>query len=391
MRDYKLALKVGEIITPFEIIRDGVIAIDENGRIAYVGTSKDFSGESENVIEARDKIAVPGYIDIHIHGAAGVDTMDAKYESLKKLSEFLVSKGVTSFLPTTVTSPLEDIYKALKAIREAMHKGTGYAKILGAHVEGPYFSKERAGAQDVRYLREPKLEEIKYILDEYGDVIIRFTIAPELPGAIDAIRYITRRGILVAMGHTNATYDEAIKAINAGAKLANHIYNGMRVFHHRDPGILGAVLTRDDVYAEIIVDEVHHHNAARKVVIRCKGTDKVALISDSIMATGLADGEYVLGKQKIIIKNGISRLPDGTIAGSTLTLDRAVKNTVENLDVTLKEAIKMASFVPAQILGISHEVGVIREGYIADIAILSKDLSVAMTIVSGEIVFRGNR
>ena len=317
--------------------------------------------------------------------------MDGKYESLLKMSKFLVSHGVTAFLPTTVTSPLEDIFKALDAIRETRRRGTGYAKILGAHVEGPYFSKEKAGAQDARYLREPKIEEIKYILNNYGDIIVRFTLAPELPNALEAIRYLSGKGILVAMGHTNAKYEEAIKAINAGAKLANHMYNGMRGFHHRDPGIIGAVLTRDDVYVEIIIDEVHHHNAAREIVIRCKGVNRTILITDSIMAAGLPDGEYTLGRQKIIIKNGISRLPDGTIAGSTLTLDRAIKNTVEYLRVPLSDAVRMATFVPAEVLGISYKMGAIKEGYNADITVLNKDLTVAMTLVDGKIVYSASK
>mgnify|MGYP000011625563 CR=1 FL=1 len=386
-----LILNVGKIITPFDIIEDGVIAINDEGKIMYVGPREEAHFSAREKLEFPDKIAVPGFIDIHIHGAAGVDTMDGKYESLLKMSKFLVSHGVTAFLPTTVTSPLEDIFKALDAIRETRRRGTGYAKILGAHVEGPYFSKEKAGAQDARYLREPKIEEIKYILNNYGDIIVRFTLAPELPNALEAIRYLSGKGILVAMGHTNAKYEEAIKAINAGAKLANHMYNGMRGFHHRDPGIIGAVLTRDDVYVEIIIDEVHHHNAAREIVIRCKGVNRTILITDSIMAAGLPDGEYTLGRQKIIIKNGISRLPDGTIAGSTLTLDRAIKNTVEYLRVPLPDAVRMATFVPAEVLGISHKMGAIKEGYNADITVLNKDLTVAMTLVDGKIVYSASK
>ena len=388
MGHYKLIIKNGILVTPFELIPNGVLAIDDKGKIAYVGSEKNFSGSADEEFDAKGGYIAPGFIDIHIHGSAGVDTMDGKYESLNKMSKFLAQQGVTAFYPTTVTSAWEDIYKALDAVREAIEKGVDGAKVIKAHLEGPYFSKEKAGAQDVRYLRTPNLNEVKDLLKKYGDIIGRITLAPELPGALEVIKYLTENGIVVALGHTNATYEQAIAAFDAGAKIANHIYNGMRAFHHREPGIVGASLTRDDVYAEMIVDQVHHHNAARKIVIRCKGTDKTLLITDAIMAAGLPDGEYVLGRQKIIIKNGISRLPDGTLAGSTLTMINAVKNTINYLNVGLQDAIKMASYVPAKVMGLDGEKGVLKLGFDADAVVLSKELDVLLTIVEGNVVYR---
>ncbi|MHA1616806.1 MAG: N-acetylglucosamine-6-phosphate deacetylase [Candidatus Njordarchaeales archaeon] len=385
---YKLIINASEIITPFSRLYDFSIAIDHSDKIAQIAPQGSIHETADKILEYPEGILVPGFIDIHIHGAAGADTMDASVDSLEKISRFLASKGVTGFYPTTVTAPIERIKAAIRATVEAIRKGVGGASILGIHLEGPYFSKEKAGAQDIRYLREPSVEEVKELLEVSEGYIKRVTLAPELPGAIETIKFLRSKGIVVALGHTNATYDEAIKAIDAGAKLANHIYNGMRSFYHRDPGVLGAVLTRDDVFVEMIVDEVHHHYAARDIVIRCKGVDKVALISDAIMATGLADGEYMLGEQKIIVKNGISRLPDGTIAGSTLTLDKAIKNVVRNLRVSLPDAVKMASYVPAKIMQIDHQKGSIEIGKDADLVILNKDLDVILTIVEGSIVYQ---
>jgi len=390
MDDVKFGLKLGKIITPFETISDGLILIDNTGEIIYVGSSEDIS-YNDNIIDLRDKTAIPGYIDIHIHGVAGVDTIEGKLDSLQKMSKFLATKGVTSFLPTTVTSPLEMILKAVEAVRKAKLDNIRGAKIIGAHLEGPYLSKEKADAQDIRYLREPNLDEIREIDEKYGDAIIRVTLAPEIKGALDVIKYLTKKGYLVAIGHTNADFETTVKAINAGARLTNHIYNGMRTFHHRDPGVLGAVLTRDDIFVEMIVDDIHHHYAARKIVLKCKGTEKVALITDAIMATGLPDGEYKLGEQKIIIKNGISRLPDGTLAGSTLTMDAAVRNTFRHLDVSLNDAVKMATYVPARILGLDHKIGQLKPGYKADITILDEPLNVYMTIVEGNIIFTSEK
>ncbi len=390
MTRLKLAIYSGQLITPFQIYFDYVVGVNKEGKISFIGPREEFRGESEVTVDASEYIVAPGFIDIHIHGAYGADTIEGKIESIERIATFIVKHGVTSFYPTTVTSPIDMIKKSIVSVVEAINKGIKGARILGIHLEGPFFSYEKAGAQDVRYLLKPKLEIIQEFLSLGQGYIKRVTIAPEIEGAIEAIKYLRSRGIIVAMGHTNATYEEAIRAIEAGATIANHIYNQMRRFHHRDPGILGAVLTRDDVFAEMIVDEVHHHYAAREIVIRCKGTDKVALITDSIMAAGLEDGEYMLGAQKIIIKNGISRLPDGTLAGSTLTLDRAVKNTVTHLNVSLKDAIKMATYVPAKIMGIENQYGSIKIGSIGDLVILDKNMNVLKTIINGEIIYDVN-
>ena len=386
--EYKLIIHAGEIITPFSRLKNYSVGIKEDGRIGFIEPSDSVDVEAEEILNYKDSILVPGFIDIHIHGSAGADTMDASMESIRKISRFLASKGVTGFYPTTVTAPMDKIKEAIKAVVNAIKNGVPGAQILGIHLEGPYLSKEKAGAQDPRFLRTPNTNEIAELLKIGEGFVKRVTLAPELPGALDVTKFLVEKNIVVAMGHTNATYDEAIKAIEAGAKLANHMYNGMRGFHHRDPGIVGAVLTRDDVYVEIIIDNVHHHYAAREIVIRCKGTDRVALISDAIMAAGLADGEYMLGEQKIIVKNGISRLPDGTIAGSTLTMDQAIRNVVEHLNVSLMDAVKMASYVPAKIMGLDKYKGSIEIGKDADLVILNRNLEVVLTIVKGTIVYK---
>lgn len=387
MGKYKLVIRAGKVITPFQVYRDYIVAINDDGKISFIGPENEFAGSGDVFIDASDKILAPGFIDIHIHGANGADVIEGNVESVRRVANFIVRHGVTGFYPTTVTSPLEMIKKSIRSIVKAIKQGVGGARILGIHIEGPFFSSERAGAQDRRYLLKPSIDLIRNLLEWGEGYIKRVTLAPEIDGALEAIRFLRYKGIVVAMGHTNATYDEAIRAIEMGATVANHIYNQMRRFHHRDPGILGAVLTRDDVYAEIIMDDVHHHYAAREIVIRCKGVDRVALITDSIMATGLPDGEYMLGAQKIIIRDGISRLPDGTLAGSTLTMDRAVRNTIEHLNISLRDAIKMATYVPAEIMGIESSFGSIRIGNQGDLVIIDDNINVLKTIISGEVIY----
>ncbi|MGQ4892539.1 MAG: N-acetylglucosamine-6-phosphate deacetylase [Candidatus Njordarchaeia archaeon] len=380
-------IKVKKIVTPFEMINNGAIGINDNGKIELITTQEKLKAKADETINAENLIAVPGFIDIHTHGAYGHDVMEADPEKLYKITEFFASKGVTAFLPTTTTSPLEDIYKALDSIKKLMDNKRYKTKIIGAHLEGPYFSYEKAGAQDKRFLRTPNLDEVKQFLEQYNGVIKRVTLAPELENALEVIKYLHKNNVVVGIGHSAATYEEAAKAIDAGARVANHIYNGMIQLHHRKPGILGACLSRDDIYAEMIADGIHIHPAAMKIVVRCKTTEKAALITDSIMAAGLPDGEYMLGRQKIYIKNGKSTLEDGTIAGSTLTMDRAVKNAVELIGVSFQDAVKMASYVPAEILGIQNSKGAIKIGHDADIVLIDSNFEVKLTMREGEIIY----
>ncbi|MDI3477128.1 MAG: N-acetylglucosamine-6-phosphate deacetylase [Thermoanaerobacterium sp.] len=376
-----LLLKHGEIYTQDEIIYDGDLLISE-GKISNIG--KNLSTDDVEIIDVEGKKIVPGFIDIHIHGGVGHDTMDATYEALNAISIHLAKHGVTSFCPTTMTMDIPYILNALKNINETMKKKTAGAQILGAYVEGPFISKEHKGAQDEKYIIPPDKNLFDEFLEIAGGNIKVIALAPEKDPDGSFVEHVTKKGVKVSLGHTNATYEEMKNGVEHGATIAVHTYNGMKGLHHREPGALGEVFLDDRIYSEVIVDFIHTHPASVKLLIKIKGTDKVILISDAMSACGLGDGEYKLGGQKVFVKNGEARLESGSLAGSTLTLDKAVKN-ITSLGVPLFEACKMASLNPAKAIGVDDRKGSIEVGKDADIVVLNNDLTVYMTIIEGKV------
>lgn len=376
-----LLLKHGEIYTQDEIIYDGDLLISE-GKISNIG--KNLSTDDVEIIDVEGKKIVPGFIDIHIHGGVGHDTMDATYEALNAISIHLAKHGVTSFCPTTMTMDIPYILNALKNINETMKKKTAGAQILGAYVEGPFISKEHKGAQDEKYIIPPDKNLFDEFLEIAGGNIKVIALAPEKDPDGSFVEHVTKKGVKVSLGHTNATYEEMKNGVEHGATIAVHTYNGMKGLHHREPGALGEVFLDDRIYSEVIVDFIHTHPASVKLLIKIKGTDKVILISDAMSACGLGDGEYKLGGQKVFVKNGEARLESGSLAGSTLTLDKAVKN-ITSLGVPLFEACKMASLNPAKAIGVDDRKGSIEVEKDADIVVLNNDLTVYMTIIEGKV------
>ncbi|TCO54619.1 N-acetylglucosamine-6-phosphate deacetylase [Caldanaerobacter subterraneus] len=378
-----LLLKHGEIYTEAEILYGGDVLISE-GEIRKIG--KDLTVENAEVIDLKGKKVVPGFIDIHIHGGVGYDTMDATYEALNNISVHLAKHGVTSFCPTTMTMDVSDILKALRNIKETMEKGVKGANILGAYVEGPFISKEHKGAQDEKYILEPNKEIFDQFYEAAEGNIKVIILAPEKDPSGDFIKHVIKKGVKVSLGHTSASYEEMKRGVDYGATIAVHTYNGMKGFHHREPGALGEVFLDDRIYGELICDFIHSHPAAVKLLVKIKGVDKIILISDAMAACGLGDGEYSLGGQKVYVKNGEARLENGTLAGSTLTLDKALQN-VTSLGISLFDAVKMVSENPAKAIGVFDKKGSISIGKDADIVVLDSDLSVNMTIVNGKIIY----
>ncbi|ABY91503.1 N-acetylglucosamine-6-phosphate deacetylase [Thermoanaerobacter sp. X514] len=376
-----LLLKHGEIYTQNEIIYNGDLLIS-NGKISSIG--KNLSTNDAEVIDLKGKKIVPGFIDIHIHGGVGHDTMDATYEALNAISIHLAKHGVTSFCATTMTMDVPYILNALKNINETMKKGTGGAQILGAYVEGPFISKEHKGAQDEKYIIQPDKELFDKFLEVSGDNIKVVALAPEKDPDGSFVEHVTKKGVKVSLGHTNATYEEMKNGVDHGATIAVHTYNGMKGLHHREPGALGEVFLDDRIYSEVISDFIHTHPASVKILIKIKGTDKVILISDAMPACGLGDGEYIFGGQKVLVKEGVAKLENGSLAGSTLTLDKALAN-ITFLGVPLFEACKMASLNPAKAIGVDNRKGSIKVGKDADIVVLNNDLTVYMTIIEGKV------
>ena len=329
----------------------------------------------------------PGLIDVHTHGADGAELMDGG-DAAEHLARFFARHGVTGFLPATVTASFEAVAEAVESARRAVANSTGGARVLGVHLEGPFVSPQRLGAQSPDFCIPPTAENVARLLEVAGDVARIVTLAPEEKGGMEAIKVLAEHGIIVSVGHTVATAEEAMAAFSAGAREATHLFNGMPPMHHRKPGVVGAVLTTEGVRAEIIADGVHLAPPTIRLAVAAKGVDGVLLITDSMAATGCEDGEYSVGPQNVYVRNGQARLESGALAGSTLTLERAVVNVARWTDVGLGGAWQMASLNPARQLGIDDHVGRIAPGYDADLMALNDAGEVVMTMVGGEVVHR---
>jgi N-acetylglucosamine-6-phosphate deacetylase len=383
----RVILTNARIITPFEEIYPGTVEI-EDGIVKKVYAGKNSRGE-----DLEGKILAPGFIDIHTHGIGGFDVTYSAMngseqeveESLIQMSEKYLEHGVTLFLPTTVTAPHEVLLTAAKGVKNVINyqkeQLTG-AKIWGLHLEGPYISKEKKGAQNPEFIRSPSIRELKEYWEASEGNIKTITIAPEIEGALEFIQYARSLGIYVSLGHTNATYNETKAAIYAGANRASHLYNAMRPINHREPGVIVAVLESPQVYLELICDLIHISPQIIHFTLKHAGVERVITITDSIIATDFPDGKYSLGGLEVVVRDGICRLKDGTLAGSTLTMDKALKNLVE-IGVSITDAIRTMTYNPAKALEI-HKVGAILPGYLADLVILNESLYVDSVYIHGE-------
>lgn len=323
----------------------------------------------------------PGFIDIHIHGAAGSDTMDASFGSLNTISRFLCSHGITAFLPTTMAASIQDMRSALSAAKESWFKVDG-AQILGIHLEGPFLSREGAGAQDARFFLPPSPASFTELTGDDEDFVRIVTLAPELEGAEELIRHLKKRGIHAAIGHTSATYAQTIKAIESGADHASHLFNAMPPVHQREPGAAGAVLDTE-VTAELIADGIHVAYPVLRLAVKAKGSGRLILVSDAMSAAGMPDGSYELGGQSVFAQGGEARLSSGALAGSVLTLDQAVRNLYHNTTLPLHEVIRIASQNPASLCGAQKNKGRIADGADADLVIFDDDIDVKEVYIMG--------
>lgn len=373
----------GTVITPREEIADGFVAI-EAGKIRHVGRWTE--DRCDRLLDFRGFYVAPGLVDIHVHGGGGHDAMDP--EGIEGLSEFLARGGVTSYLPTTHTAPHERIMEAVEAIGRGVRGGVNGAIPLGIHMEGPYINPEMSGAQNADHVRPPDIGEIAEIYEASRGSLKVVTLAPEMEGGLDAIRWLASNGVVPAAGHTDATHGAMVDAIDAGLSHASHLFNRMRGFHHREPGAAGAALADDRVTVELVADGFHLHPTTLRLASRLKGPDKTVLVSDSIPPTGLSEGEYDFGGFRITVSGGRSLLESGRLAGSIITLGDAVRNMVRLAGSSVQDAVEMASTTPARIAGVSKAKGRLSPGMDADITILDGDLSPALTMVGGEIVYR---
>ena len=381
------AIVNGKLIMRDRIIQDSIIIFDK--KIIDIISKDSFSQykreykEDIQIIDAKNRYVSPGFIDIHIHGCGGYDTMDAMPEALKVISATVAGNGVSAYLPTTMTMDKERIYKAFDAIRVAMKLEIKGAKILGIHMEGPFINEKYKGAQKADHIIKPDYELIK----DYLDIIKIITLAPEEDENHSFIKKVKRNSkITLSVGHSDASYEETIKAIEVGISHATHTFNAMTPLNHRKPGIVGAIF-RSDITCELIADTIHVHPAIFKILIDIKHKDRMVLITDSMRAGCMKAGKYELGGQKVIVKNGAAKLQDGTLAGSVLTLNKAVKNMLEHSGVEIYEAVAMASLIPAKVINMDNKKGSLDIGKDADIAIFDENIDVFFTIVEGKIVY----
>jgi len=372
-------IHAARVLTPAAEISDAGILVRE-GVIESIGLREGLrlpAGGTE--IRALEQTAIPGFIDIHIHGAGGRDVMEATADALGAVAGKVATWGTTSLLTTTVTASPDETCRAAggiaRYIAQQHHSAEARAEVIGIHFEGPFISRARPGVHPVEWIQPPSVDLLDRFLQAAAGNGRLITMAPEAPGAAPCMEAARKAGLVVSLGHTDADYEQTRMAIAHGARSATHTYNAMRPFTHRDPGVIGAVLTSPEISAELIADGMHVEEGAMKLLLQAKGPERVILVSDGLSATGMPDGKYMLGGFEIIVSNGVCRNPAGVLAGSTLTLDRALRNIVR-LGVPLKDAVNMLTRNPASLLGVEFKKGSLRVGADADILLLDSELRV---------------
>jgi len=379
-----LALLHACVITPETEIADGTVVIAE-GRIVQADERPPPEG-----VETRDLrglIVAPGFIDLHVHGGGGFSLVDGDAKELGGYARWAATRGVTGFLVTLVPDTRQRILETIDSTVAALDTMSEGARPLGINLEGPFLNPSRCGALRCDVLRPADVRELRQYLLAARGLLRLMTLAPELPGAGAVIAEAVNAGVVVALGHSDATYEEAAGAFSLGVGHVTHCFNAMRPFHHRDPGCVGAALNALDVTCELIADGVHVHPAAMEMLLRLKGVEKTVLVSDGIPLAGLDDGSFELQGERVDVKGGVARREDGTLAGSAAPLDAMVRNAVAWLPVSAAEAIRMATLNPASVIGLADRKGRIAPGYDADLVVLTPDLHVVMTFVAGEPVY----
>jgi len=383
----------GRIITPYRMINNGSILV-EDGKIADISEGRLPVSEC-TTIDAKGLYVSPGFIDIHTHGGGGFDFMDGTVEAYLGAAIEHAKHGTTALVPTTVTSTKESLKETFEIYKKAKASKNKGAALLGLHLEGPYFSMEQRGAQDPRYIKNPEREEYEKILS-WSDDIIRWSAAPELDGAMEFGRFLKEKNILPSIGHSNAIYEEVIEAFENGYTHITHLYSGMsgvrRINAYRYAGVIESAFLIDEMTVEIIADGAHLPSSLLKLIYKIKGPDKIALVTDSMRAAGMPEGESILGGirdgQKVIVEDGVAKLPDRTaFAGSVATADRLVRTMINIAQVPLIDAVRMMTTTPAKIMKIDDRKGSIVVGKDADLVIFDEDINIQTTMVEGEVVY----
>jgi N-acetylglucosamine-6-phosphate deacetylase len=386
--DQRLLIHHARLFTPHGPGRTGWLLV-EGGQIRSIGLGKapDFEGASLQQVDAQGDMLLPGFIDLHVHGAMGHELMDASPAGLEAMARFYASHGVTSFLATTWTASRESIMKALELVEEMRGPIRDGATLLGVHLEGPYLHPDRCGAQEVNHIRRAGREEALQFLDT--NVIRLLALAPEFEENLWLIDECVKRGITVSAAHTTASYEQMQMAVAHGVSHVTHTFNAMQPLNHREPGTVGAALTMPQLTCELIADNVHVHPAAQKILVDSKTPAGVILITDAIRPAGLPAGDYMLDDRPVNNRTGAVRLPDGTLAGSVLTMERALQNVCAATGRPLTEMWPTSSLNAARAIGLSSCKGSLEAGKDADLVLLDDSFKVHLTIAQGEMVFAG--
>jgi N-acetylglucosamine-6-phosphate deacetylase len=383
----------GQVVTPSRIIKDGAVLVSDGHIVEVSEGNIDAPGTIE--MDAGGNYISPGFIDIHVHGGGGHDFMDNTVEAFLGIAKLHAKYGTTSLMPTTLTSSRADLVETLQTYQFAEKENIDGAQFIGMHLEGPYFALNQAGAQDVRYIRNPNVAEYTQLIADFP-CIKRWSAAPELPGALEFGRYVTSREVLASLAHTDAVYEEALAGFENGYTLATHLYSGMNGVVRRNAfryaGAVEAAYLIDGMDVEIIADGIHLPAPLLKLIYKIKGPDKTALITDAMRAAGMPPGESILGGikngTKVLVEDGVAKLPErSAFAGSVATFDRLIRTMITLAEIPLLDAVKMASATPAGILGINNKKGAIAIGMDADIVIFDKGIIVETTIINGKVSY----
>ena len=367
---------------PTTVSRDPVCIVGD--RIAAEGDTRSHTGERIR-FEAEGLHVLPGFVDVHVHGGGGHDAMSGDPDDIRGMGRFHARHGTTALAPTTGTAPKEAILNAARTVGEAMTRPTGGARIVGAHIEGPFINPAWAGAQNPAHIVDIDMRFVQQLAAT--DAVKLMTFAPELPEGGELTKELIRHGIVPVMGHTGATWAQTAEAADLGVVQATHTYNAMLGLHHREPGALGRILVDDRIRGQLIADNIHVHPGAMDLLWRCKGPFGIMLITDAIRAVGLPEGEYEFGRLPVTVKDGACRLPDGTLAGSIATMDVCLRNLMDATGLDLAEVWQASSLVPAGSLKLDYTIGHFATGCMADIAIVDDNINVAATIVGGRVQY----